>query len=362
MSKAFQSSFPSSSSSSRLEQSPAFPSASSSASFHVPLVGRSPYATNGTWQAPANWSLHPSTTQPPVKKVRAKKRTPEEEEVTKRTAARVNARLAQDHAAVINPNTETPFSDATDVLNRLLPYHVFQQPREDLDRKGKRKADDLATEIEGLQTLNVSKKRNLPLECFKRKRSLERRFRRVRTHSGKRPAPDEQAVALAQAVLEAERSETTLLNNELRSARAELDKIERERRANHARMHAPPAQAQYYRPYPFSYQQQPYGQAPVFTLPTATTPGGVTYPQYPPNTAIPVQLPVSSLPALHALGIHPVSATTLAPGAAQPPAILRGSSPDGALLNLEINVSLLQAVQMSGLALVLNSLMAHTSP
>lgn len=155
---------------------------------------------------------------------------------------RVNARLAQDHAAVINPNTETPFSDAADVLDRLLPYHVFQQPGEDLDRKGKRKADDVATEIEGqlgLHSMQVAdierfEETKFALECFKRKRSLERRFRRVRTHSGKvcsrlfrvrlrlirsqRPAPDEQAVALAQAVLEAERSETTLLNNELRSA------------------------------------------------------------------------------------------------------------------------------------------------
>ncbi|KAJ7045581.1 hypothetical protein C8F04DRAFT_1334014 [Mycena alexandri] len=353
MSKAFQSSFPSSSSSSRLDQpysTQTFSSAPSSASFSVPSVGRSGYVGNGTWQAPANWSLHPSTPQPPpVKKVRVKKkRALEEEEVIKRTAARVNARLAQDHSAVLNPDTDTPFSDATDVVNRLLPYHVFQQPREDLDRKGKRKADDVAAEIEDTK---------FALECFKRKRSLEQRFRRIRTRSGKRPAPDEQAVALAQAVLEAERSETTLLNNEIRSSRAELDKIERERRA---RLQAPPApQAHYYRPYPFSYQQQPYGQGPVFSVATPATPGGVmSYPQYPPNTAIPVQLPISSLPALLALGIQPVAATTLAPGAAQPPAVLRGSSADGTLLNLEINVSSLQTAQTNGLAIVLNSLMA----
>ncbi|KAJ6593965.1 hypothetical protein B0H19DRAFT_1093070 [Mycena capillaripes] len=351
MSKAFQSSFPSSSSSARADQSfsaPAFPSTSSSTSFSVPL-GQSPY---GTWKVPATWNLHPSNTQPPLKKVpKVKKRAPEEEEIIKRTAARVASRLASDHAAVINPDTETPFSDSIDVVNRLLPYHVFQQPKEDLDRKGKRKADDLEAEIEETK---------FALECFKRKRSLEERFRRIRTRRGKRPAPDDQAVALAQAVLEADRSESALLNSEIRAARADLDKIEREKRA--ARAQAAPApvpQPQYYRAYPYPYAQQPYSSAPVFSVSPAATTGSANYPQYPANTAIPVQLPVSSLPALQALGIQPVAATSLAPGAAQPPAVLRGASADGTTLSLEINVSLLQSAQMSGLAIVLNSLMAR---
>ncbi|KAJ7096256.1 hypothetical protein C8R44DRAFT_812548 [Mycena epipterygia] len=355
MSKGFQSSFPSSSSG-RIDQqsssAPTFSSTSSSVSFSVPFAGRPPYVGgNGTWKAPANWNLHASShAQPPTNKTpKAKKRTSEEEEIIKRTAARVAARLARDHAAVINPDTETAFTDTIDVVNRLSPYHVFHQPKDDLDRKGKRKADDLVAEIEETK---------FALECFKRKRSLEERFRRARTRSGKRPAPDDQAVALAQAVLEADRSETTLLNSEIRTARADLDKLEREKRA---RLQPPaPVPQQYYRAYPYPYAQQPYGQPGVFPVPPATsTAGNVNYPQYPPNTAIPVQLPVSSLPALHALGIQPVAATSLAPGAAQPPAVLRGSSANGTMLNLEINVSLLQAAQMSGLAIVLNSLMAR---
>ncbi|KAJ6586987.1 hypothetical protein DFH09DRAFT_1274629 [Mycena vulgaris] len=357
MSKAFHSSFPSSSSSSGINHTvsvPTFSSSSSSASFSVPLAGRSPYTGgNGTWQPPANWNLHASNPQPLKKAPKAKKRTTEEEDITKRTAARVAARLALDHAAVINPDTETPFSDTLDVVNRLLPYHVFLQPKDDLDRKGKRKADDLIIEIEDTK---------FALECFKRKRRLEERFRRVKTRSGKRPAPDDQAVSLAQAVLDADRSETAWLNSEIRTARADLDRIQREKRENNARLQPPAAvpQPQYYRAYPYAYTQQPYGQAAAFPVhPPATTTSSVNYPQYPPNTAIPVQLPVSSLPALHALGIQPVAATSLAPGGAQPPAVLRGSSADGTMLSLEINVSLLQAAQMSGLAIVLNSLMAR---
>ncbi|KAJ7770177.1 hypothetical protein DFH07DRAFT_267450 [Mycena maculata] len=355
-SKAFQSSFPSSSYSGLSTQPTAPPSFSSSASFSVPFTGRSPYAgVNATWTAPANWNLHASNSQIPTKKPsKVKKRTPEEEEITKRTAARIAARLALDHAAVINPDTDTPFSDSVDVVNRLLPYHVFHQPREDLDRKGKGKANDLKTEIEDTK---------FALECFKRKRSLEERFRRIRTRSGKRPAPDDQALALAQAVVEADRAETTLLTSEVRAARGELDRIEREKRANIARLQqpAPIPQPQYYRGYgPYPYAQQSYGQAGAFPAPPAAPATNANYPQYPANVAIPVQLPVSSLPALHALGIQPVAASSLTPGAAQPPAVLRGSTENGTILTLEINVSLLQSAQMNGLAIVLNSLMAAT--
>lgn len=73
---------------------------------------------------------------------------------------RFATRLAADHKAVLQPDVETPFEDAQDVVNRLLPYHIFLQPKDDLrplidpcpstlhSRKGKRKAteDDLLRE------------------------------------------------------------------------------------------------------------------------------------------------------------------------------------------------------------------------
>jgi len=69
--------------------------------------------------------------------------------------------LAADHAAVLNPDVDSPFIDAVDVVHRLLPYHVFQQPQEDLRTvterrraKGKGKAHDvILDEIEGRKTL-----------------------------------------------------------------------------------------------------------------------------------------------------------------------------------------------------------------
>lgn len=203
-----------------------------------------------------------------------------------------------------------------------------------------------------------------------------------------RPAPDGQAYYLAQVVLDADRSENAWLSNELRTARAEVERIEREKRAasntaNMARMShfsvapqpvMPTApQTQYYRGYPYAYTQA-YGTIAPSPAPTvssfsisttpSTTPAvsGANYTPYQSTGAIPVQLPVASLPALHALGITPVPATALPPeGQPQPPAVLRGSTANGTILSLEINVSLLQSTQMSGLAMILNSLVARNN-
>jgi hypothetical protein len=71
---------------------------------------------------------------------------------------RIAERIAADQTAALRPDTETPFVDAADAVRRLLPYHVFQHPKEDLlqlqygERKGKRKAteeDLLREEIAG---------------------------------------------------------------------------------------------------------------------------------------------------------------------------------------------------------------------
>jgi hypothetical protein len=82
--------------------------------------------------------------------------------------------------------------------------------------------------------------------------------------------------------------------------------------------------------------------------------------RYQVGAAIPVQLPVASLPALHALGIVPVPASFLPEGQVQPPAVFRGSTCNGTMLSLDINVSLLQSAQMSGLAMILNSLLSRS--
>jgi len=58
---------------------------------------------------------------------------------------RVTSLLAADHLSVMFPDADTPFADMEDVVRRLLPYHVLQQPAKDLqevifDPSGKGKA------------------------------------------------------------------------------------------------------------------------------------------------------------------------------------------------------------------------------
>jgi hypothetical protein len=175
-----------------------------------------------------------------------------------------------------------------------------------------------------------------------------------------RASPDDQAYVLAQAVLEADRMATASLNNELRNARAEKDRFDRERRVTSMQPRPSPystlSQAQYYRGYPYAYTQSYNGPHPQ----TAGSSMHGYPPMNPIASTIPVQIPVGSLPALQALGIVPIPASSLPPtDRLQALAVLRGSSSNGTILSLEINVSLLQSAQLNGLAIVLNSLMAR---
>ncbi|KAI0058088.1 hypothetical protein BV25DRAFT_1313731 [Artomyces pyxidatus] len=333
-----------------------------------------------------------SNVRAPRRRVTHVKLSADEEYVASEVSNRVASCLTADQLAVLFPEVDSPFQDAEDVVNRLLPYHIFQIPKEDLG-KGKQKV----TEEDILKQELAETK--FALECFKRRQDLQDRFRRARIKSGKRAAPDDQAYLLAQAVLEGERTETATVTAELRTARAELDRIDREKRvaampprpAYYSTSPATPVYAHHYRTYQYPYahtptpmtpasssstQGYPYSVPltptitqyvpPLSAIPAAATPGSTNtsaFPTTPLTGAIPVQLPVSSLPTLHALGIVPVPASSLSTSSDQPPppAVLRGASADGSMLSLEINVSLLQAAQMSGLALVLNSIMRNAT-
>lgn len=43
------------------------------------------------------------------------------------------ALIAADQKAVMHPDVESPFADAADAVRRLLPYHVFHHPNEELE-------------------------------------------------------------------------------------------------------------------------------------------------------------------------------------------------------------------------------------
>lgn len=193
----------------------------------------------------------------------------------------------------------------------------------------------------------------------------------------------------------------TALNAQLRAARSELDKYNREHKPPTVQTTVRPAppltsttysytpQYRHYT-YPYAQYQSNYSQVyPGFTTATSTTPyqypvvttpvtvstttsttsqTATTQAQTSPTTTtattsdalskpVSLSLPISSLPALHALGIMPVSSLSVPPpGQPQPQAILKGTTANGTMLTLEVNIGLLQATQVSGLALIINAI------
>lgn len=199
----------------------------------------------------------------------------------------------------------------------------------------------------------------------------------------------------------------TALNAQLRAARAELDKYNREHRPQTIQATVRPAppftsstysytpQYRHYT-YPYAQYQSNYTQVypgfttttpttqyqyPVLATPVTVSAAGTTTsstsqtattktqtPSTTPTTAtsdalskpVSLSLPISSLPALHALGIMPVSSLAVpAPGQPQPQAVLKGTTANGTMLSLEVNIGLLQATQVSGLAMIINAIAAQ---
>ena len=107
--------------------------------------------------------------------------------------------LAADHLSVMFPEVDTPFTDTEDVVRRLLPYHVLQQPAKDLqevifDPSGKGKAravHENEVNVEGSWFILFSFRRRLTndagtkltIEYYRRVRSLHRRFQQVKVKS-----------------------------------------------------------------------------------------------------------------------------------------------------------------------------------
>lgn len=218
-----------------------------------------------------------------------------------------------------------------------------------------------------------------------------------------RNAKIDQILFLTQSAMEIDRSDVAQLNADVRAARSELERLQRQKRAaeqaqQRATYYMTPAtfsaqsgQASYYRTYPYGYAQAyapsaiPPGSVSTFSVQASPTPSNATasasasssatasnsgtattssgtVPGVPHTGAIPVQLPVAFLPALHSAGIVPVSSSAVSAGQPPPAALLKGQSQNGTVLQLEINVGLLQPHQMSGLAMILNSLVTRAPP
>lgn len=72
--------------------------------------------------------------------------------------------IHSDHQHILEPDYNTPFRSYEDALDRLLPYHVYQQPSED--------ADDAYP--------STSLNDDTVLDFYKRRQNIYDRFRRAR--------------------------------------------------------------------------------------------------------------------------------------------------------------------------------------
>ncbi|EJD02705.1 uncharacterized protein FOMMEDRAFT_146574 [Fomitiporia mediterranea MF3/22] len=333
-------------------------------------------------------------------------------------ATSVAANLELDQIMTLYPDADTPFENELDVVHRLLPYHIFQHPQHDLNEmrglKGKAKANEADLLLEIQET-------KFALECHRRFRSLEHRMKKARLKPGQNTIPLDQAILVERLLLESEHLDSSALDQELSSARSELDKVLRAQRlakqtanrstlttsgstsingtTNHTtpsyygyatstfNASSTPNYSNYYSSYTYPYAQSfipgvshtqsaktgtsaipgassfPTGASAQVQSSTSSTnqanasSPSTSAPARPPPVAIPLQLPVTSLPALQSLGILPVPQASLASSPnQQPAAVLLGSSNNGTMLSLEINAALLQPPQMSGLAILLSSL------
>lgn len=101
---------------------------------------------------------------------------------------------------VLHPDIDSPFVDEVDVVNRLLPYHLFQQPQEDLETclaKGKESIteSDSTEENQGQTQVYHLVLHDIPhslfadtqeaLELFKRREKIRQRWRKLKVQSGK---------------------------------------------------------------------------------------------------------------------------------------------------------------------------------
>jgi hypothetical protein len=95
------------------------------------------------------------------------KRLPEEEFQHRDIKRRFLETLSKDHVSVTTPDYQTPFRSMKDVIDRLLPYHVYQYPKMDLD------ANKVSLELQDTAILDIFKCQS---ELFEKHQALTERL------------------------------------------------------------------------------------------------------------------------------------------------------------------------------------------
>ncbi|CAG8490441.1 776_t:CDS:10 [Ambispora gerdemannii] len=108
--------------------------------------------------------------------------------------------LAEDHRAVLYPDYKTPFSSFGDVLNRLLPYHIYQYADNELDSN-----KNTSTEEEGT-----------------RRKVIYDKFHDILRKEAKKPAPDHLTHFCEKVIVDDMKEEVTQLRQQKQQLEAAL--------------------------------------------------------------------------------------------------------------------------------------------
>ncbi|EJU04463.1 hypothetical protein DACRYDRAFT_114784 [Dacryopinax primogenitus] len=163
---------------------------------------------------------------------RRKRIAREEDALLMREAAhRVAQSILADQLIVTYPDYKTPFRDSADVVQRLLPYHIFQQPDDDLlpTRKRNKRGKEIEVTARKFPQQNIDNFKTL-IGQLKRRRSLQQRFHSMRTKDAKRESHPEQLYQIQYLLAEDDRRYNALLNAEIRNTRDQLAQMEKDAR------------------------------------------------------------------------------------------------------------------------------------
>lgn len=137
---------------------------------------------------------------------------------------RILEAIADDHRKVVDPDYKTAFRDGQDVIDRLLPYHVFQYPEADLRN----------------DPIPIEKETKTAVQFHERFRILQRRYRDVARQDATHSTPLYIENMATRYVMDHHRAENTdlhLLHKNLQAqvtserAREHAERLAREAKA-----------------------------------------------------------------------------------------------------------------------------------
>ncbi|RUS14648.1 hypothetical protein BC937DRAFT_93510, partial [Endogone sp. FLAS-F59071] len=144
------------------------------------------------------------------------KRLPEEIAHHQEVKRRFTEALAADQRATLQPDVSTPFESIEDVVTRLLPYHIFQIPEEDL------KLNREPSEVEATLTA---------IQLHAKRKKVFNKYYDIIKKEAMNPSPSFLGVLAERLLVDDEKRAGTLVQEEYYRAlhaKNELDRRERE--------------------------------------------------------------------------------------------------------------------------------------